>query len=210
MRAKTLILIAALGALGVATSLAVTSVNIVGYVNVTLTGSNFSLITNPLVSDATGINDLIPAAAANSKAYQFDSATGTFAIGTFDDLDEAWIGADITLEPGGGVFIWNDGPDMTVTFVGEVWMGELSTDLPSGFSIVSSKAPIAGTADELGLPAVPDMKVYAWNGNGYDIATYDDLDEKYIPDVGIDVGEAFWVSNPGGDTSWDVSFNPNE
>jgi hypothetical protein len=212
MRAKTLILITALGALGLASVQGqVFSVNIVGYVNVELAGDNFSLITNPLVSDSTDINDLIPTAPAGSKAYQYNSDTGTFAIGTYDDLDEAWIGDEIGLWPGNGVFFWNQGGDpITVTFVGEVKQGELSTPLAAGFSIVSSQAPIAGTANELGLPSVAGMKVYQWNGGGYNIATYDDLDETYLGDVTIGVGEAFWVNNPGDAGSWDVTFNVNE
>ena len=208
MRTKKLLLTAALLAVGAAISMAqVYSVNVVGYVNVEVP-QGFSMVANPLDGgDNDTIAELIPTAPVGATIYKFDGAT--FSSAVFDEFDEAWIPADMTLEPGTGVFI--DSPEtFTITFVGEVLQGELSNELPSGLSIVGSLVPMAGNANELELPAVPGMTVYKWTGAGYTSAVFDEFDEAYIPaDLVIGVGEAFWVENPGAAIGWDRTFTVN-
>jgi hypothetical protein len=217
MRTKTLLLTAALSAAGIATSMAqVFSVNAVGYVTKTIPGNGFALISNPLIAADNSIGALFSPAPAGLQVFKFDSGTGSFAITTFDDLDGAFLPADVaalTVVPGEGVFVRNPtGSDITITFVGEVPQGSLSNPLPAGLSIRSSQVPQEGTAEDLGLVGVAGDQVFQWNiaNQGYDVSTFDDLDNAWLPPLGtLAVGEAFFLSKLAAG-SWDRTFDVNQ
>src|ERR1041384_888805 len=126
MRTKTLLLTAALAAATVGTSMAqVYSVNAVGYVNLPLP-SGFSIIANQFIQANYAISTLIPNPPPGTAIYQFSNVSG-YSIQTFDDIDLAWEpnpNAQIPL--GSGFFILLP-QAYTVTFVGEVPHGTLST-----------------------------------------------------------------------------------
>src|SRR5689334_21456877 len=136
MRTKTLLLIAAIGAAGAATSMAqVFSVNAVGYVNKTIPKNSFLLVSNPLKAATNTINALFSPVPAGFQVFIYKPGVG-YDIGTYDDLEGAFLPASVgtaTLLPGQGVFAKNPtGSDVTITFVGEVQQGNLSTPMVAG------------------------------------------------------------------------------
>jgi len=217
MRTKALLLTAALGVAGVATSMAQTpvySVNAVGYVN-TVLQPGFNLISNPLIAADNSIATLFKGVPADTAVFKY---TGTGFVSTSYDGDVgAFAPADVaaqTVVPGEGVFVkLPPGPTFTVTFVGEVSQGaNLSHGVPSGLSIQSSQVPLSGTADTLGLVGHADDTIYQFNPTTQLYTSY-----SFDGDVGawgpalvpLKVGEAFFFKNAGAATTWNTSFNVN-
>jgi hypothetical protein len=212
MRTKTLLLIAAVGAAGVATSMAqVYSVNAVGYVNKTVPKNGFAMISNPLVAATNTVNALFQPVPVGFQVFVYTPGKG-FDVGTYDDLEGAFLPASVgnaTVLPGQGVFVKNPtSADVTITFVGEVKQGHLSTPLVPGLQIVSSQVPQSGTAADLGLPhtteagLTPGDQVYQFittpatdpNYQKYYVSTFDDLENNYLPPLKtLDVGDAVFV-----------------
>jgi hypothetical protein len=159
MRTKTLLLTAALGAVGLTSSTAqqVFSVNAVGFVNVVVP-PGFSMVANPLNAATNTVPALFAGVPDGTTVYKFDGTS--FLVNTLD-LGEWGIPAQ-TLVPGEGAFIRNPGTaPFTVTFVGEVMQGSLSNPLPAGFSIKSSQVPqSAAVATVLGFPAADGDTIY--------------------------------------------------
>jgi hypothetical protein len=215
MRAKTLLLTAAISAAGIATSMAqVFSVNAVGYVNTIVPGGGFSMISNPLKAADNTINALFAGVPNGFQIYVFSA--GAFKTLTFDDL-EGDFGPDgdtTSLMPGQGVFVKAPaGGNVTITFVGEVPQGTLTTPLTPGFQIVSSQVPQAGTATQLGLTGAPGDQVYQYNATTkeYLVSTFDDIDNKFMNANGeatFAVGEAFWIKKAAAGT-WTREFSVN-
>lgn len=219
MRTKTLLLIAAVSAVGAATSMAqVFSVNAVGYVNKTIPANGFAMISNPLTAATNTIDALFAGVPNGTQIYKYTPGTG-YASGTYDDLDASFGAFGATqLIPGEGVFVRNPGgTPLTITFVGEVPQGNLTTPMVAGFQIVSSKVPQAGTAAELHFPSkaadglTAGDQVYKFNttSQSYDVATYDDLDDNWDKPVTFDVGEAVFVkvAKP---VTWTRQFSVNQ
>ena len=124
-----------------------------------------------------------------------------------------WGIPDMTLNPGEG--FWLQLPPgaaaTTITFVGEVPQGSLSTDLDAGFNLVSSQVPQAGlVTTDLGLPAEDGDIVFTYSESAdpkYGIATYDfGAWDPAEPMVGV--GEGFWVQKISAAT-WDRDFSVN-
>jgi hypothetical protein len=105
----------------------------------------------------------------------------------------------------------------TVTFVGAVKQGNLSTPLVPGLQIVSSQVPQAGTSDQLGFPdklaegLTNGDQVYRFNvaGQKYDVSLFDDLGDAWDPPVSLEVGEAAFVRVAKAVT-WTRQFNVNQ
>lgn len=214
MRTKALLLTAALGAAGIATSMAqVYSVNAVGYINVTCT-PGFNLVADQLVVADRTVGSLLATVPDGTAVYKFNGTI--FDISTYDlsgiggwDPD-----ASMTIDHGSGVFIFNPtASPFTVTFVGDVAQGSLSTTVPQSFSVLSSKVPQSGgVSTVLQFPAVDGDAVYKYNGTAFDIFTYDlsgvggwDPEE---PTIGV--GEAFFLFAPApGHGAWSRNFTVN-
>jgi hypothetical protein len=112
---------------------------------------------------------------------------------------------------------------LTITFVGEVPQGALSTAMVAGLQIVSSQVPQAGSATDLNFPnkvaqgLTPGDQVYKFvvndpvpaNNQKYLVSTFDDLDDNWAPPVTFDVGEAVFVrlAKP---VTWTREFNVNQ
>jgi hypothetical protein len=228
MRTKTLLLIAAIGAAGAATSMAqVFSVNAVGYVNKTIPKNGFAMVSNPLKAATNTINALFQPVPVGFQVFVYTPGKG-FDVGTFDDLEGAFLPASVgnaTLLPGQGVFVKNPtASDVTITFVGEVPQGSLSTPLVAGLQIVSSQVPQAGTASDLGLPhttaggMTAGDQVYqfvtndavAANNQKYYVSTFDDLEDNFLPALKpLDVGEAIFLKLAKANT-WKRDFSVNQ
>jgi hypothetical protein len=212
MRTKTLLLTAAIGAAGIATSMAqVFSVNAVGYVTTKVPAGKFALISNPLNAADNTIDKLFAGLPAGTQIFKFDGTK--YSIGAFDDFDQNYgaLGKQ-TLVPGEGVFVKNNSAaEIAITFVGEVPQGDLKNPLPKGLSIRSSQVPQAGNLNVLGLKGAPGDQVFKFNvaTQAYQPGAFDDFDNKWPDNLTIDVGEALFVSKAAAG-SWDRSFNVNQ
>jgi hypothetical protein len=222
MRTKTLLLTAALTAAGALSSMAqVYSVNIVGYINLTVP-KGFSIIGNQL--NATPDNTLpsvLPAPPENTTIYKFNG-TG-FASSNFsaDNPTGGWFPNTMTLAPGEAAFISID-PSVapsgaTLTLVGEV---KLLSDVsvPNGFSMISSALPMSDTLENLGFPTREGDYVYffdptlAGGKGGFKSSNYsaDNPTGGWFPFVPTPaVGQGFYVSGDAGigpARTWHRSF----
>jgi hypothetical protein len=161
MRTKVLICAAALAA-SLASSMAqnVYSLNVVGYVNVTLPSHQFTAVANPLDASmggtiATGndmtnlfnINTTSPALANGSSIAQFVSSANDYATAIgYVALTKKWAG-NFSMPPGKAALFYNAGASATVlTFTGQVPQGTYNVaTLPSHqFSLVGSPIPLGG------------------------------------------------------------------
>jgi len=208
MRTKTLLLTAALAAVGVSSSMAqVYSVNAVGYVNLTIP-SGFSMIANQFVQPSYTLGSLIPNPPPSTVVYKYTPAG--YLIYTFDDIDLVWYpDANGTIPLGSGVFILAPS-QFNLTFVGEVPQGTLTTPTPHGFSIVASQVPQAGPVSALGLQGEPADVIYRYTPAGYNIYTFDDIDLVWYPaEPSVNVGESFFLLKNGSSPNWTRNFTVN-
>lgn len=224
MRTKALLLTAALGLAGAATSMAqaVYSVNVVGYINLTMK-PGFNLVANQLkASPNNKLDTVLPGASIASAVYKFSNATGNFSIDYSDG--SAWFTPEgepsaTTVSPGEGFFFFNpDATDASVTLVGEVSTGNnLQVSLPTGFSLISSIVPqeIALNAAN-GFPQSVASQYMPYNNAAGAFEIYfNDGTGWFTPEgnpvnATAKVGEGFFYFNAaGGAESWTRSFNPN-
>lgn len=235
---KRFLLAGVLSFIGVAPSLVtaqVTSINAVGYVNVT-TPAGFSIICNPVAATSNKARDLFASAPVGTVLYKY---TGTgFDIMTkladnFWRDNPATGGAffndptkEFDLAPGEGLFINNaSGSPVTITFVGEVPAGNLSNPVPAGFSIRSSQVPQSGLLQTLlEFPMATSDAIYTYSNTdgGYTIYTLLDSASGFwrkTPPIGsptfgadkqptIEVGQAFW-SFKNSSANWTRTFSIN-
>ena len=220
MRTKTLLFTAVLGAAGILTSMAQTnvySVNVVGYVNVTVTNGQFAMIANPLQSTNNTLGALISNVPDGTQAYRWNG-TG-YAIYLFEQIDPNTPGewspnGSASLAPGEGIFLRNNAStNLTITFVGEVLQGTLTTPLPAGYEIRSSKVPQAGrVTTDLAMPARDGDQLFKWNSATGGYLTY--LFEQAAPGTPgdwspsepvINVGESFFVRKNAAE-NWTRTF----
>jgi hypothetical protein len=169
--------------------------------------AGFNLISNPLDNkNANGntISNLFAALPDGATVYKFDGAAYSINGKDFGE----WANPTQTLTPGEGAWVQLPaGASAKVTFVGEVMEGTLSTAIPKGFSIVSSKVPQAGKiqTDLKFVPADGDT-VYQWKTatQEWSILGYDFGAWSAEPD--LKVGEAVFM-NAVAAKSWDRTFD---
>jgi len=213
MRTKTLLLTAALAAVGVSSSMAqVYSVNVVGYINRAIP-SGFTMIANQLNNAPDNkVTTVLPAPPEGTIVYKFNPATGGYQILSF--LDGAYEGDDLnmTLNPGEGAFVKSPSAH-NVTFVGEVTQGAAATtSIPTGFSVRSSSIPQSLPLNQLEFPASEGDIVYNFNPatGGYKVSSF--LDGAWEGDFGgaptPAIGESFFVKHAGAATTWTRTFTP--
>jgi hypothetical protein len=209
MRTKALIVAAALAA-GLASSMAqnVYSLNVVGYINVTVPANSFALVANQLNTTNNTLAALIPTAPDGTQFFKYTTGSG-WASSTFDELEPGWLpDGNATMNPGEGGFLKNNtASPITITFVGEVSQGALSNPVPAGYAVRSSIVPQGGTLTELGFPGVDGDQVFKYTpGAGYSSATFDELEPGWLPaEPTIAVGESFF-SRKGAATDWVRNF----
>jgi hypothetical protein len=225
MKAKALLLTAALVAAGASTSMAqVFSVNAVGYVNRVLT-PGFNLVANPLNAADNSAGSLFKnfqgGVPEGTRVFVFKN--GQYVTLLWEALDEAYLPTDeaaTLIPPGTGAFVFVGGnASKTLTFVGEVKQGSLSTPVPQGFSIKASEVPMAGRPDQNGLPGAAGDRFFRYNTTtgAYNSWLFEELDNAWLPTSGvgaaglpsIDVGEAFFFFRSGAATAWTRTFNVN-
>lgn len=206
MNTKTLLLLGVVGAVGLGSASAqVYSVNAVGYINVSVPANQFKMIANQLSSASATIGALLPTVPDGTQLFKW---TGS-GYASYDYIDGlGWLpNGDETIGLGQGAFIRSP-QAFTITFVGEVPTGNLSTPLPVGFSMVSSQVPQAGAVDTLGFPGGDGDQIFQWTGTGYN--GFDFIDGLgWLPSVPqVAVGEAFFARKVAAST-WTRSFSVN-
>jgi len=192
MRTKTLLLSAAALAAGVATSMAanVYSVNVVGYINVTV-APGFNIIGNQLDVDgvdsiSTVLNATTPASQDGAEVLKFSGgafssdfyaatlADGLGFIGWYDGVTGG--PSTNTIAPGVGVFYFNPASsNVTLTLTGTVKQGTNAVALPAGFALISTIAPQAIVLDTTAtnnFPAGDGDEYLPWVGNNFGTADF--------------------------------------
>lgn len=208
MRTKTLLILAALTAAGVATSMAqsVYSLNVVGYVNVPLLTSGgaapVTLVANPLMNANNNISNLFSVNIPNGSIIQRWCPTcngGDFdPVGySYDAGSSSWVNSltsdhnGFILNPGEGIFFINAGGDITNTFVGDVIQGPYTNILVQQnlANVIGSSAPLGGNWSNSIVSLVPangdTMEFWDRIKNGGDLA-----DNALIYDAGASVWNA--------------------
>jgi len=241
MRTKTLVLAAAISAASLATSMAqVYSVNAVGYVNVTVK-KGYNFVANPLKNGGNTLAEILPPATTSLPSFAFvstwDPTRG--AIGGLNPdtptfyapepgFEGAWDPAGPAIPPGQGFFIYipPSAPQdsYTITFVGEVATGTLSTPIygKNRYNALASQVPQAGkVTTDLGLTPAPDDMAMMWNKNatppGYNPVTlvytegagWNDGANLVEPELGV--GDAFFLLRVADVVQpWSRTFNVNQ
>jgi hypothetical protein len=229
MRTKALILSAAVVAAGVASSMAqsnVYSLNIVGYVNVSVP-AGFSILANPLddgLNDSNVISSVLSSTNTpdNTIVYSFTPSAG-YSVEQYT-AGFGWFPATNELSPGRGFFI--DTPSATtITFVGQISAGTYTNvEAPNSFNLLGSIVPEAlplgnpGITNTLQLQAGDNDIVYRFNAvTGYDVIQYTAGFGWFDSGVSgggstngpaINVGEGFFLQTATGG-NWVETFSVN-
>jgi len=214
MRTKTLLLTAMLGVASIVAAIAQTtpvySVNAVGYINVPVP-VGFSIIANQLIAADMKISALFPSVPGGTTIYKFNNQKNGYEVNSYDSDFKEWSDANMTLVPGEGAFILNASTAaFTVTFVGEVPQGDVSLDIPAGFSIISSKVPQAGELESLAYKPAGGDTVYRFDNaaKGYKISSYDADFQEWDSKPSVNVGEGFFILKKTAD-KWTRNFSVN-
>jgi hypothetical protein len=185
------------------------SVNAVGYINVVVPANKLGLVANQLNAGGNTIAEVIPTAPDGTIVYKYSQAGG-FSVNSFEF--GAWGTPAQTLAPGEAFFVANNSAtDLTITFVGEVPQGNLTTQLGQGLNLVASQVPQAGAlSGALGYTAADGDIVYQWDAAGqtYKAPSSFEFGSWGPSDPAIGVGEGFFLSKSGAG-SWTRTFSVN-
>jgi hypothetical protein len=209
MRTKTLLLTAALAAAGALSSMAqsnVYSLNIVGYVNLTLT-NGFNAVANPLDSGSNTIQNVFSTNLPNgSVVYKF---SGGGFNNFYSFARGSWSG-DASLNPGESVMVLVPSAT-TVTTVGNVLTGTNSNpNLVTGYSLIGSQVPISGGIQTtLGYNPTTGDVVYSWDpaAQAWDPFIFGRGGWGPSEPV-ISPGEGFFLLTGNATPSWTEVFTP--
>jgi hypothetical protein len=192
------------------------SVNIVGYINLTIY-KGWNLVANQLNNSAgNDVATLIPTAPGALGVFSYDGANQRYNNVNFDP-ELGWDGT-MTLNPGQGFFCYNQsGQEFTLTLVGEVQTGTTTLTLYQGWQLISLVVPQDGQLADVGdgspnfgyPPSALDA-IFTYNGalQRYDNYNYDtELGWDSTPVV--QVGKGFFAlrSGAGASGSWSRTFN---
>ncbi len=183
------------------------TVNIVGYVNVSL-ANGLNLVANPLRATNNHLNTVLPLpdSADGTVVFRYDADTQSYRDAVTFFAGFGWFPVSgvlddpvMTVAPGDGFFIQPGGPALTnITFVGEVLEGSLTNPIPGNFSLKASLVPQAGrlVTDLIFNPVGADT-IYQWDAavQRFNAAsTYDALMPDWVPtEPAIRVAEGFFV-----------------
>jgi len=228
MRTKALLLTAALGFAGAASSMAqaVYSVNVVGYINLTMK-PGFNLVANQLnATPNNGLSSVLGVVPDETQVLKFVGNNYT-SDSYFAELG-GWITPEgnpstSTISPGEGFFYFNPNPatDYSVTLVGEVRTGNVSATYAPGFNLVSSIVPqqISLTPAN-GFTPVDELQYLTFNSatQQYNdaLSYFTELGGWITPEGSPSiptpaVGQGFFLFNPSASSSfvWPRTFSPN-
>jgi len=193
------------------------SVNVVGYVNVTVPAGKLMLLANPLNNADNKLSTVmpLPESADGATIFRFDPVTQAYKTSSFLG-GVGWLGdeADPTVAPGEGFFFLAPaGADVNLTFVGEVPQGTLSLPLAGNglLTLVGSVVPQEGRlgdlvqANTMSFPAADGDTIFSWDNATQNYKTASYLEGLgWVQDDGntagplIPVANGFWVLKPAG------------
>jgi hypothetical protein len=201
------------------------SVNVVGYVNVTVPVNGWAILANPLNNGANAFSDVLKLPTDGSAdfvtVYRYDGvgqkflSSATFFGGTWDAADPKALAA---LAPGEGFFIQNPGTAaLTITFVGEVPQGSLSVNVPNGWALMGSQVPQAARVGTMGFPADDFDTIYLFDSATqayapsytFFLGAWDAANDHDANGPTIAVGNGFWTQKSNGAKAWSRSFTVN-
>lgn len=192
------------------------SLNIVGYVNVSVTNGNLHLLSNPLKpsNGNYNINNTVKLAdpgSSLSSLYQWNEGTQSWDVSTyFDGL--GWF-PDAPQAHGKGFFI-QPSLTQTITFVGEVQTGTSTNAISSALALVGNKVPVAGNEPGAAVGNNLDT-IYTWNSgaSSWESVTYftglgwfggtATLDGPFL-----NVADGVFYQNTGATVQWIKTLNP--
>ena len=211
MRTKTLLIAAAALAVGIISSEAqVYSQNVVGYVNLSVAASGYTVVTMPLDYDGTGTNNTVSAIIGTNlpvgSSIQNWSGTG-FAGNSYSK--KGWASPSQTYNPGEGVFIYNPSNYVvSLTIVGTVLQGGMTNGyvLPNSYSVVGGQFPVqGGISSTFGyIPSIGDS-VQTWNGTGFSGNSYSKKGWG-SGEPQLDVGQAVFLNTTNLNPVWGTNF----
>jgi len=217
MRTKALILSAMIGAAGLVPSFAadgnVYSVNVVGYITLTLSNT-YTMIANQL-DDGNGnyCTNLFSTAPAGTIFSKYTGAGYANLTKT-----ATWSGTTaMTCSPGEGLFVKKpvNPAVMTLTVVGEVLQGDLANPVALGYDIYGCMVPQEGGVSTVhAYPlTTPGDQVSQFTGAGYATKTVVPVSPattpptyKWTSEPIIKVGEGFWIKSINA-KPWNRTFN---
>lgn len=226
MRTKTLLLAAAISAVGITTSLSqVYSVNAVGYVNVSVpaNGSDLTILANPLNGTNNELNTILPLTDDNflTTLFIFDPTIQDYVSAVWFGSGGQWQ-PNAVVPPGQAFFLQavSSSGTLNITFVGEVPQGHLVNNLEPGpgLTLSSSIVPQQGTLDQLGFPGEFLDTVFLWDTDGslgslqnYVAQVNFGGPGTWSPDNPIKVAQGFFVQKAPGNTGlqWIRDFSVN-
>lgn len=237
MRTKSFLAAAALIAAGALTSQAqsnVYSLNVVGYVNLTvkpgynllaaqLKNSTGSTAINATLTNVTGLAEGSTFFKWNAGAQDFTEAA--VFIATPPD-GPAWYFSDFSgpttdvAARGESFFVFNaGGTDATITLVGEVPQGSDSVSVPNNYGFLADTVPAVQEVITNGFPVADGSTLTTFNPLTQDytealvgIATPPDGPAWYLSDFSAQVqfapavGQGFLYNTPAGAATWTRNF----
>ncbi len=209
------------------------SLNVVGYVNVTLPSHQFTAVANPLdasmggtIATGNAMTNIFSATAGNiangSTIATFNSALNNYnAAISYVGLSKKW-GSTFLMPPGVAALYFNAGAsDTVVTFTGQVPQGAYNVGTLNShqFSLVGSPIPIGGnitnSTSVVGLVPANGDSVATFNGavnNWNAAASYVGLSKKWGTTASstIGVGQGFLYFNASATANnWVSNFTVN-
>jgi hypothetical protein len=218
-------------AAGLVTSQAqVYSLNVVGYINITLK-PGYNLIANQLVNGTNGLGQVFPSnTPEGATLFKWNFATQSFRpADTFLPNDfGGWVDqfsspSTTTVSPGEGFFLQNPtAGDVVITLTGQVTTGNnLSVTVSGpGYGFYSSIVPDGANFSANGFPATSPaqdgMTYFGFQNGSYTAAlTYLNADFGGWVDQNVAtsvpqpaVGAGFLINNPVANLTWTRNFNP--
>ena len=201
MRTKALLGLAAL-AVGLSTSVAqnVYSLNVVGYVNVSLQANKLSFLSLPMAPVDGNFNITNTIALDDSQ----DGAVLFAWAGTgWNPTAPSWIAGlgwlpDMVISNGGAFFI-SSKANSTVTFVGQVPQGAISYSIPAGLSTLANQVPVSTN--------FPGATV----GNDGDVMfTWLQAAQGWNPVTSSFIGGLGWIATDGSGTVDGPTLDPGQ
>ena len=171
----------------------------------------FAMGWNPSVQNYTVQDDFLTAADSP------DGGTGWYNDTTGDP-------STTTCAPGGAFFYFNPNATASITFVGEVPQGSLSSPIPANYSLCSALVPSSPPLTAAsGFPGVDGMFYQTFNGTSQTYSgLWDYLTAADSPDGGTGwyddttgspvtptpaPGVGYFIFNPGAAVQWNMTFN---
>jgi len=147
------------------------SVNVVGYINVTLQ-PGYNLVSSPLQASNNSVNTVLanisPVDPANSLLFTWGGVS--YNQGQIAGGDGFWYDPNTgnpstqVVPPGASFFIQNgSGGNLTMTLTGSVVQGTNGYVVSKGYTFLGDPAPISGDIVTNGFPVTDNALLYTWN-----------------------------------------------